>query len=199
MDCSWEEMWLFCCLNIFDLVVFGVGSILGVGVYVLVGVVVCENVGFVIVIFFLIVVLVLVLVGLCYGEFGVWVFKMGLVYFYSYVIVGEFWVFIIGWNLIFFYIIGILSVVRVWSVIFDELIGRFIGEFLWIYMILNVFGVLVENFDIFVVIIIFILIGFLIFGVKELVMVNKIFICINVLVLGFIMVLGFVKGLVKNW
>lgn len=30
-------------------------------------------------------------------------------------------------------------------------------------------------------------------------MVNKIFTCVNVLVLGFIMVSGFVKGSVKNW
>lgn len=30
-------------------------------------------------------------------------------------------------------------------------------------------------------------------------MVNKIFTCINVLVLGFIMVSGFVKGSIKNW
>lgn len=30
-------------------------------------------------------------------------------------------------------------------------------------------------------------------------MVNKIFTCVNVLVLGFIMVSGFVKGSIKNW
>ncbi|XP_011940283.1 PREDICTED: high affinity cationic amino acid transporter 1 isoform X2 [Cercocebus atys] len=43
------------------------------------------------------------------------------------------------------------------------------------------------------------IIGLLTLGVKESAMVNKIFTCVNVLVLGFIMVSGFVKGSVKNW
>ncbi|XP_045422729.1 high affinity cationic amino acid transporter 1 isoform X2 [Lemur catta] len=43
------------------------------------------------------------------------------------------------------------------------------------------------------------IIGLLTLGVKESAMVNKIFTCVNVLVLGFIMVSGFVKGSIKNW
>src|SRR5205085_6903181 len=97
-----------------QLVLLGVGAIIGTGIFVLTGQAAAANAGPAIVLSMIIAGLTSALAGLCYAEFAAAVPVAGSAYVYAYATLGEFIAWIIGWDLILEYALGAATVAVGW-------------------------------------------------------------------------------------
>src|SRR5687767_12896995 len=98
-----------------QLIMLGVGAIIGTGIFVLTGQAAAANAGPAIVISMVLAGLTSVLAALCYSEFAATVPVAGSAYTYAYATLGEFVAWIIGWDLILEYALGAATVAVGWS------------------------------------------------------------------------------------
>ncbi|EPY89900.1 cationic amino acid transporter 3-like protein [Camelus ferus] len=133
------------------------------------------------------------------AEFGARVPCSRSAYLYSYVSVGQLCAFITGWNLILSYVIAIASVARAWSSAFDSLTGNHISQGLQGTLSLYMPYFLAKYPDFFALGLVLLMTGVLVLGARESALVTKVFTGLNLLVLGFIILSGFIKGDLHNW
>jgi APA family basic amino acid/polyamine antiporter len=98
-----------------QLVMLGVGAIIGTGIFVLTGQAAAANAGPAIVLSMILAGLTSVLAALCYSEFAATVPVAGSAYTYAYATLGEFIAWVIGWDLILEYALGAATVAVGWS------------------------------------------------------------------------------------
>ncbi len=98
-----------------NLILLGIGAIIGAGIFVLTGEVASQYAGPAITISFGIAAFAWMCAGLCYAELASMIPVAGRVYTYSYATVGEFFAWIIGWDLIIEYLFAASTVSVGWS------------------------------------------------------------------------------------
>jgi basic amino acid/polyamine antiporter, APA family len=98
-----------------DLVLLGIGCIIGTGIFVLTGVAAAKYAGPGIMLSFVLSGLACVFAALAYAELAAMVPVAGSAYTYTYVALGELMAFIVGWALICEYTVGSAAVAAGWS------------------------------------------------------------------------------------
>ncbi len=98
-----------------NLVLLGIGAIIGAGIFVLTGTAAAQYAGPAVMISFVIAGLGCAFAGLCYAEFASMIPIAGSAYTYGYATLGELVAWIIGWDLILEYLFGASTVAVGWS------------------------------------------------------------------------------------
>lgn len=98
-----------------QLVILGLGVMIGAGIFSLSGTQAASNAGPAVIISFLIAAAVCLLAALCYAELSSTIPVAGSVYTFSYVAFGELWGWLVGWALVLELLVAAGVVARAWS------------------------------------------------------------------------------------
>ena len=112
-------------LGAVNLVVIGVGVIIGAGLFSLTGIAAANNSGPAVILSFVIAAVGCAFSALCYAEFASMVPVSGSAYTYAYATLGELFAWIIGWDLILEYSVGAATVGISWSQYLVKFLEKF--------------------------------------------------------------------------
>jgi len=112
-------------LGAYDLILLGIGAIVGIGILVLTGVAAANDAGPSIIFSFMLAALVCGFIALCYAEIASTLPVSGGVYTYAYVTIGEVVAHLIGWTQLLIYVLSVALVANGWSAYFRSLLEGF--------------------------------------------------------------------------
>ena len=107
-------------LGAFDLIILGVGAIIGSGIFTVVGIAAAGSAesagaGPALVVSMILASIACVFSAMCYSEFASMIPAAGSAYLYTYATMGEFLAWAVGWVLMLEYLVGYIAVVSAWS------------------------------------------------------------------------------------
>lgn len=102
-------------LGSMDLILLGVGAIIGAGLFSITGIAAAQNAGPAVILSFLIAAIGCIFAGLCFSELSAMIPVSGGAYSYTYATLGEFIAWMMGWVLVLEYAAGASAVAISWS------------------------------------------------------------------------------------
>ena len=108
-----------------NLIMLGIGTIIGAGIFVIAGTAAAQHAGPAVLISFIIAGLGCLFAGLCYAEFASMIPESGSSYTYAYATMGRFMAWFIGWNMVLEYLVSASTVAVGWSGYFLSLLQNF--------------------------------------------------------------------------
>ena len=117
-------------LNVFDLIVIGIGAVVGTGIFTIIGTAITGSsesagAGPAIVISMVLAAVACVFPALCYSEIAAMIPVAGSAYTYTYATMGEFMAWMVGWILMLEYAIGNITVASAWTGYFIHFLSGF--------------------------------------------------------------------------
>jgi APA family basic amino acid/polyamine antiporter len=174
-----------------DLIVFGVGVIIGTGIFVLTGKAAGVQAGPAVALSFVFAAIACALAALCYAEFASTVPVAGSAYTFSYASLGEIFAWIIGWDLILELALGASTVAVGWSTYFADVLksaGITIPK--------SLYG---DNHNLIAAAVVLILTAVLCLGIKVSSRINMVAVTIKVAIVLLVIIAGAFYIKTSNW
>jgi basic amino acid/polyamine antiporter, APA family len=175
-----------------NLIMLGIGAIIGAGLFVRTAAAIADRSGPSVTLAFIVAGFGCAFAGLCYAEFASMIPVAGSAYTYSYCTMGELVAWIIGWDLVLEYAVGAATVSIAWSEYFNRVLTWF-GlriPYQWCHSPLENMGGMHGIINIPALFILLLLSALLIKGTKESAIVNGFIVIVKVTIVIMVIVIG---------